>query len=977
MKKMFLLIMLIPGMICRGWGQTTIYSENFGTGTVFPPGWTATTGTNTWTPSTGSPSTGYLGASGGTNIVGTNGAALNTYYLTYSNNLSTIGYTGITVLWGARRTSTFSNAVTFEWSSDGTSWNPVTYTQVASNSTWALVNAGTAITLPAGAEGIANLRLRWGYTQITGSGTYRIDDLLVQGILFSPVATYTWQGPDAGDWSVAANWNPPRTTPAYNDILKFNDGTTKTVSNVIGQTIGQLSVSNLTTITLQASVPAVLTGSGGTGDDLAVSENSHLTVSGSEALTISLNAGSTGVINGGVTFSGGGHRLLAADPGSLVFMATGIFTAGAGFTGNPFGTSSLNSVIFQSGSSYISQSGSNPFGASAPNSVVEFQPGSLYIHQQSGSLSLSGRTYANFELNYPSTFSQSGSGALTMGNLTITSGTLNINLTGPASGTHSIQGNITIASGQALNFNPASPGTVTFNGTSGQLLSGDGTFTNSVHSTLTVNNAMGVTNALTSPVTLNGDLVISGGQMIINPSGSLIMNDSLTNNLSEGLLIRSDSTGTGSCIGNIINGSGTAKIERYIRGWTSSTDGWHFLSSPVFNQPIDPDFTDPVPSNYDFYEWDEPSMTWLNQKVTANNITSFSDGEGYLVAYANTSVKKFSGMLNNADLLLSNLSYTSSNPDFYGWHLLGNPFSCALQWNDGNWGLNHVAGIAKVLNSGGTYTDIGQVGIIPSMNGFLVQVTDTSNSITIPENSRIIDHGTAWYMANNADSNKLMLTVSSDADNTYAECVIRYDPASSLSYEKDRDSHFIAGIEGTPQFYSMIQNDTALSTNVLPQVPENKTIRLGFKKGISVNYTLTASGIETFSNDTTIVLEDLKTGQSQELTDDPVYLFSSGDSDDPERFLLHFGTTSGTGDKKKKEEVIIYSYGKLIYIKIHDNHCRNGKLMIYNLLGQIIMMKSLAEIDLNIVRFEGISGYYIAKVFSDVQVTTLKLFIRE
>jgi hypothetical protein len=530
MKTTLFFFLLTVGMISRGWGQITIYAENFGTGTNFPAGWTATTGTNTWSPSTGSPSSGYAGASAGTNIVATNGSTLNTYYLTFSNNLSTVGFTGITVLWGARRTSTFSNAVTFEWSSDGSSWNSVAYTQVPSNSTWALVNAGIPLSLPAGAEGIPNLRLRWGYTQITGSGTCRIDDVVVQGNLPNQVNTYTWQGPDGGDWSYPANWNPPRTVPASSDILRFNDGSQKIIMNVPSQTIGQIYVSNLTTITLRASGSSVLSISGGTGDDLILGEHSHLNLDGPDALTLSLNAGTTAAITGEITFTGGGHRLTATDAGSIVFMTGSTFTAGAGFSGNPFGTTSLNSVIFQSGSTCVSQAGSNPFGAASPNSVVVFQPGSLYVHEQSGSLSLSGRTYGDFELNYPAAFSQSGSTAASLGNLTITSGTLNFNLTGPSSGTHSIKGNITIANGSALNFNPASAGTITFNGTNSQLFSGEGTLSNSANSSWIILNNAGIMNDMNNPVTLNGNLSISTGSFIIHPFKTVVMNGILTIN---------------------------------------------------------------------------------------------------------------------------------------------------------------------------------------------------------------------------------------------------------------------------------------------------------------------------------------------------------------------------------------------------------------------------------------------------------------
>jgi hypothetical protein len=369
-------------------------------------------------------------------------------------------------------------------------------------------------------------------------------------------------------------------------------------------------------------------------------------------------------------------------------------------------------------------------------------------------------------------------------------------------------------------------------------------------------------------------------------------------------------------------------------------------------------------------------MTWLNQKVSANNMTFFSGGEGYLVSYATTSVKNFSGTLNNSDLAFSNLSFTSLNPGFYGWPLLGNPFSCALHWNDGNWGLNHVAGTAKILNSGGTYTDIGPGGTIPSMNGFLVQVTDASNTLTIPKNSRFNDNVTCWYKSSKADSNKLMLTVSSDEDNTYAECVIKFDPNSTSSYDPELDSHYLVGLEGTPEMYSIIKNDTLLSTNTLPPVPENKTIKIGFKKGTSGNYTLNASGINTFGQGNTIALEDLKTGQSQELTQHPVYVFSSVKDDKIQRFLLHFGTSSGTGDQEKNEKVFIFSSGNSIYIKNPDGLMLNGKLIIYNLQGQELLLKPLDDQFMNIVHWEGIPGYYIVRVIADNVVATGKLFIK-
>ncbi len=188
--RFYLAISVIALLSAATYGETTIYTTNFGTGgTSLPTGWSASSGTGTWAISTASASSGYTGASASNNVVVTMGSALATHSLTFNNSLSTVGYQGITVMWGARKTSTCSTAVSLSWSSDGSTWNSVSYTEVGTTGSWALSNGGTRITLPAGAEGLSNLQLRWTVTQVAGSGTYRIDDFNVQGTASGPTIT--------------------------------------------------------------------------------------------------------------------------------------------------------------------------------------------------------------------------------------------------------------------------------------------------------------------------------------------------------------------------------------------------------------------------------------------------------------------------------------------------------------------------------------------------------------------------------------------------------------------------------------------------------------------------------------------------------------------------------------------------------------------------------------------------------------------
>ena len=58
--------------------------------------------------------------------------------------------------------------------------------------------------------------------------------------------------------------------------------------------------------------------------------------------------------------------------------------------------------------------------------------------------------------------------------------------------------------------------------------------------------------------------------------------------------------------------SGTATVEQTINGYTSSADGFHFLSSPVASFAIAGSDFVPVDGTDDFYSWDEPTNSWSN-----------------------------------------------------------------------------------------------------------------------------------------------------------------------------------------------------------------------------------------------------------------------------------------------------------------------------------------------------------------------------
>ena len=232
-------------------GQTILFSENFGTtaGSTLPTGWSQTGATQQWLLSTSNAST--LPYSGGANLFAQNqGANGVTHTVTFSNNLSTIGYSNLKVIWAARATTTFAQTINFSWSSDGTNWNNVTYTQVPANGTWSNVNNNVKILLPPAAGNIPNLRFRWSYSA-NNSGNYRIDDFSLEGTTNCPVQVLSFT-PDSGPAGTEVTINGSNFTGATGVFFQstpasgfsvINDNTIKAIVPA-GASSGYVSVFN-------------------------------------------------------------------------------------------------------------------------------------------------------------------------------------------------------------------------------------------------------------------------------------------------------------------------------------------------------------------------------------------------------------------------------------------------------------------------------------------------------------------------------------------------------------------------------------------------------------------------------------------------------------------------------------------------------------------------------------------------------------
>lgn len=422
--------------------------------------------------------------------------------------------------------------------------------------------------------------------------------------------------------------------------------------------------------------------------------------------------------------------------------------------------------------------------------------------------------------------------------------------------------------------------------------------------------------------------------LIIEPNAQLTINSGYTLNVNGDFTVQSTATGTGSFLNNGILtmvSKGSITFERYIEAYTNDDDGWHLVSSPVDNFSVSGSGFEPG-ANDDLYRWDESTNMWLNYKSDAFD---FSNGQGYLVAYESSATKKFSGTFNNSDIAFSDLSVGLGG----GWHILGNPYPCAIEWNDGNWAITDIEGTAKVYNeSAGNYTDIAPSGIIPATQGFFVNAVDATNSITIPAGSMTHDN-TAFY---DDVFPGITLKVSGGENSFFDITRVVFNPEATTGYDFQFDAEKLFGQNSAPQLYSISEYDLNFSTNTLPSYC-NVMVDLGFEAGTNGFHQISQVEVQNFDQNTAIYLEDIFLDTLINIRNDSCYSFHASTDDPKERFRLHFWDVTGFDEYSSGTRAYSFYENGNIYIFGLDDQVKGRSVNLFDLRGRLIYSSHISS----------------------------------
>jgi hypothetical protein len=448
------------------------------------------------------------------------------------------------------------------------------------------------------------------------------------------------------------------------------------------------------------------------------------------------------------------------------------------------------------------------------------------------------------------------------------------------------------------------------------------------------------------------------------------------------MVIYSDATGDGS----LKFGSGTtpkSTVKRFI-----SKDAWHQVCVPI---------TSGITVN-DFYFNNSPE-TWIAYFTESNDTWTYMQpltdavnfGQGYdMWASGQDVTLSLEGEISASDLTLNTtgstpaLSYTDAA---HGFNLVGNPFTCALDLSDGtNWTFTNIEGTIWIWDPVGTNyknrTTAGggtmANGIIPMGQAFFVRANLASPVLTIPAAGRT-HNDQSFYKNTLAIGYEKYLVLTAKKESFYDELWVSFGQNGTEEFDNGYDASKLMGDESIPRVYLReAKIDRNLSIDHLPSLESDieRIVDMSFMAGADGDQVISANT----SNipETNIMLEDLLTNVFTDLVKYPEYHFQANIDDNPDRFRLHFYTTTGIDDpsdnQSEDQSIKVYANDKNIYI--HNNTGLPANVFIYNISGMLIAEKGINNSILHRIPVNVSNAYLIIKIITKQGVYNKKVFVR-
>ena len=379
---------------------------------------------------------------------------------------------------------------------------------------------------------------------------------------------------------------------------------------------------------------------------------------------------------------------------------------------------------------------------------------------------------------------------------------------------------------------------------------------------------------------------------------------------------------------------------KVINKYTSNTNGWYLIASPMTEEVNPENVTDMTINTYDIFRFNQRAeLEWENWEQAGGHYHfNLERGMGYLYANSEDVELVFIGTPYNGNGIV-NIRHHDTNPDprMRGWNLIGNPFGVSATIPKDCYKMKDTHDEVILCESPVT---------VDPMEGVFVYSSHSSEDVTFTPVTQSKSNGAE----NNEDN--IVINLSGNDGSVIDRAIVSFDEGHTLPKFQIRDNSTKLYIPKGEKDYAIAYSD---GQGEMP---------LNFKAAESGEYTLTVSAPLT-SHLSSLTLIDNLTGVDIDLLATPTYTFTARKDDYASRFRLVF---SANENDNGNEDFAFISDGDIIINGA-------GTLQVIDLLGrQLFTCEANSEFRIPNSAFP--AGVYVLRLINGENVKTQKIVIR-
>jgi hypothetical protein len=368
--------------------------------------------------------------------------------------------------------------------------------------------------------------------------------------------------------------------------------------------------------------------------------------------------------------------------------------------------------------------------------------------------------------------------------------------------------------------------------------------------------------------------------------------------------------------------------------------------------------------------------------------------------YNNPKNLDYTGEVYNSDVTIT--------PDDPGYHLVGNPFPAAIDWEDpvgwvregyatSIWSWINAGGervIQTYNNNGDDYPGVGtltpDVGsyddishIPPYQSVWMKQETSAAVPLTVKREARVKDSDAPLKSASSDDPSMTYDLLRVQAKNSHSRdgTVIYFHEIFKKGKGREDSEKRFNGSKNIPELFTRIK-DEAMSINGMPPLEADAyQIPLSVRNRIEENVTLHFDAAN-FTDNYNIYLEDKTNGSWVNLKELNSYAYQPSEKgDNHERFIIHFEKVQSVPTDMEEAlqnenagGIKISGYEDYVLVKITEDLLETGDATIelLDMNGRLIRSLQTGEDETRISLPES-SGVYVVRVQAGDRVKTGKV----